>query len=283
MQIHNLQGINMQSAKGNNTWMRYLRWWNEKFHLLAFLWHRWKCSLRSILSAKLLALNLHSKKVTLWHSLAGWNLEGCVSPLLQPLAGLARSILLSNTLWGIWVEFMGELHPPLRWCHVASEWGAKSWLAVWCGAPAMLMPGAAGRAVLQLSSAAAQQSNQYHQESNLRRVLGHGSCSDFSQSVSGRLRANDLTEVCLPPEWFCWGRDVVDLGELSFLSWKLHFRPQAPYISQLSEGHCCMPEFCRSAVAFWNCYRFPFVPFSTSQSCCRWAEADQSNSELAHS
>lgn len=135
-------------------------------------------------------------------------------------------------------------------------------------------PGVVGRAVLQLSPTAGQQPNEYRQESNLMRVSGHGSCPHYSQSMSGWLRANDLTEVCLPPDWSHWERDV-DLGELLFLTWKLHLRPQAPSVSQLSEDHCCMPESCRSAVAFWNCYRYPFVPFSPSQSCCSWASLSQ--------
>lgn len=168
------------------------------------------------------------------------------------------------------MEFVDELHPPLHWCHVASEWGAKSWLVEWHDARAMLVPGVVGW-VFQLSPTAGQQPNQYHQKSNLMRVLGYGSCPDFSWSMSGWLRANDLTEVCLPPDLLHRGKDAVDLGEALFLSWKLHFIPPAPSVSQLSEDHCCMPESCRSAVAFWNCYRYPFVPFSPSQSCCSWA------------
>lgn len=59
----------------------------------------------------------------------------------------------------------------------------------------------------------------------------------ISYSERGCLRANDLTEVCLPPGWFHRARDVVNLDELLFLNWKLHFTPQASSISQ-SEDAC---------------------------------------------
>lgn len=99
---------------------------------------------------------------------------------------------LSNTPCSILLEFACELHPPLHWCHLASDWGAKSWLVVWHVSQAMLMPGVVGPTLLQLSPTGRQQPNQCHQESNLMSVLGHGNCPDFSQSVRGWLRANDL-------------------------------------------------------------------------------------------
>lgn len=145
-------------------------------------------------------------------------------------------------------------------------------------------PGVVGRAVLQLSPTAGQQPNEYHQESNLMRVSGHGSCPHYSQSISSWLRANDLTEVCLPPDWSQWERDV-DLGELSCFKWKAPFETSGSFRISAEWGpllHAWVLQKCCCFLKLWQISFCSIQPIAILLQLSI-TESDQSYSVLADS
>lgn len=83
-----MQGINLQSAKGSNTWVRCLRSWNDTKSLICWFF----CS-----TDKNIVYKIHyhqsswywiftEKRCLYGNRLAGWHFEGYLSPLLLCIA-----------------------------------------------------------------------------------------------------------------------------------------------------------------------------------------------------
>ena len=175
-----------------------------------FLRHRQKCPLQNTLSPKALGVE---RRCLYGNNLAGWNLEGHVSPLLLFIelcigrTGQKHSGRMETLKYPV-AHFAGKRGwaPPLDWSSRAScEWAAKS--------PLLAQDDARVRLAEQPCSFPLEWVNSLcsiSRKATCQGFLGHGNYLKFSQSVSGWLRANDLTEVLLPPDWLCWGKDVAD-------------------------------------------------------------------------